>query len=96
MTTEPPTRSTPSAGSVCACGHGRHHDAVQPILGYGWRWLAAWLLDTAAGPPREVRFVCAVCDAEVGRARDRETLRQYGRWPRVDRAALRAGSGAVG
>ena len=74
---------------VCPCGHDRHHRAVQPVLGRGpWRWLASWLLD-APLPPREVRFVCARCGAEVERAGDAETLRQYGRWPQVDREALR-------
>ena len=75
---------------ACPCGHGRHHDRVQPVLRHGpARWLAAWLLDVPL-VPREVRFVCAVCDAEVERARDRQSLRDYGRWPLVDRAALRA------
>ncbi len=73
----------------CPCGHDRHHHAVQPILKRGpWRGLASWLLD-APLPPREVRFVCAACDTEVERSGDAETLRQYGRWPRVDREALR-------
>ena len=75
---------------TCPCGHDRHDDRVQPVLGYGLgRWLAGWLIGSPL-PPREVRFVCAACGTEVERARDRRTLRQYGRWPLVDRAALRA------
>ena len=76
---------------TCPCGHDRHHRAVQPVLRLGlWRWALAALLGSEV-PAREVRFVCAACDAEVERARDAETLRQYGRWPLVDREALQAG-----
>ncbi len=76
---------------VCPCGHDRHHQRVQPILGFGpWRWGLAALVGTEM-PAREVRFVCAVCDTEVERARDRQSLADYGRWPGVDREALRAG-----
>lgn len=75
---------------TCPCGHGRHHRRVQPVLGFGpFRWLAHWLLGAPLAP-REVRFVCAVCDAEIERARDRQSLADYGRWPLVDREALRA------
>ena len=73
---------------LCPCGHDRHHRAVQPVLRLGpWRWALAALLGSEV-PPREVRFVCAACGAEVERARDRQTLATYGRWPLVDRAAL--------
>ncbi len=82
----------------CPCGHDRHDHAVQPILKRGpWRALLAVVLVSEVAPsevaprdvaPREIRFVCAACGAEVERASDAETLRQYGRWPRVDRQAL--------
>lgn len=72
---------------TCLCGRDRHHDRVQPILERGLiRWLVGVVLDTEM-PPRSVRFVCADCDAEV--AGDGEALREYRRWPRVDREALR-------
>ena len=77
---------------TCPCGHDRHHRAVQPVLRLGpWRWALAALVGSEV-PAREVRFVCAACGAEVERAGDAETLRQYGRWPLVDRAALRRAS----
>lgn len=84
--TDPPTPTRP----VCPCGHDRHHRRVQPILGFGpWRWALAVLVGTEM-PPREVRFVCAVCDTELERARDRQSLAKYGRWSRAGREALRA------
>ena len=77
---------------ACPCGHDRHHRAVQPILRRGpLRWLVGVLLDAELAP-REVRFVCAVCDTEVECACDAQTLRQYGRWPLVDRESLRGES----
>lgn len=69
---------------TCFCGHDRYHHAVRADLRYGGGgWLA--ILNGASGTPREITFHCAACGEVFETTTDPVILKQYRRYPYVDR-----------
>ena len=79
----------PSAAPRPACrAHGvdRYHHAARADLTFGpGGWFA--ILNGASGTPREIAFTCSVCGETFETTRDAAVLRQFRRYPYVDRTA---------
>ena len=69
---------------VCSCGHDRYHHAVRADLKHGGGgWLA--LVNGLSSTPKEVTFACSVCGETFETTRDPVVLKQYRRYPYVQR-----------
>jgi len=77
----------PVAGPpTCRDGFDRYHHAVRAHLTFGpGGWFA--ILNGASGTPREIAFTCSVCGETFETTKDPEVLRQFRRYPYVDRTA---------
>jgi hypothetical protein len=71
---------------TCRCGHDRYHHAVRADLTFGsGGWFA--ILNGASGTPKKITFRCAACGETFESTRDAGVLRQFRRYPYVDRTA---------
>ena len=69
---------------TCSCGHDRYHHAVRADLSFGaGGWFA--ILNGASGTPREIAFRCGACRETFETTRDPDVLREFRRYPYVDR-----------
>ncbi len=79
--------TTPDAPALPACrAHGvdRYHHAARAELSFGaGSWVA--ILNGASGTPREIAFTCSACGETFETTRDPDVLRQFRRYPYVDR-----------
>ncbi|HEX8385379.1 MAG TPA: hypothetical protein VF576_04290 [Rubricoccaceae bacterium] len=85
-----PAPLPPEAEALPACrvhGHDRYHHAVRADLRMGpGGWFA--ILNGASGAtPREIAFSCSLCGETFETTRDPAVLRQFRRFPYVDRSA---------
>lgn len=78
-----------SAEGLPACrAHGvdRYHHAARADLSFGaGSWIA--ILNGASGTPREITFTCSGCGEAFEVTRDPAVLREFRRYPYVDRKA---------
>jgi len=75
----------PPALPTCSCGHDRYHHAVRPTMKHGsLGWL--WLFSGISAQPKEIAFTCADCGETFEGTRDPTVLRQFRRYPYVDRS----------
>ena len=82
----PSTGSGPSAGLPACRAHGvdRYHHAARADLSFGpGGWFA--ILNGASGTPREIAFTCSGCGETFETTRDPAVLREFRRYPYVDR-----------
>ncbi len=79
----------PSAAPRPACrAHGvdRYHHAARADLTFGpGGWFA--ILNGASGTPREIAFTCSLCSETFETTRDPTVLKQFRRYPYVNRNA---------
>lgn len=87
----PPASLAPrlSAEGLPACrAHGvdRYHHASRADLSFGpGSWIA--ILNGASGTPRQIRFTCSGCGETFETTRDPAVLREFRRYPYVNRKA---------
>ena len=76
----------PAPPACRAHGVDRYHHAARADLSFGpGGWFA--ILNGASGTPREIAFTCSVCHETFETTRDPAVLRQFRRYPYVDRTA---------
>ena len=71
---------------TCRCGHDRYHHTSRADLKYG---SGGWtrLFTGISAQPREITFRCADCGELFEATTDPSVLRQFRRYPYVDRTA---------
>ena len=83
-----PPAGVPAAPLPACRAHGvdRYHHAARADLSFGpGGWFA--ILNGASGTPRAIAFTCSVCGETFETTRDPAVLRQFRRYPYVDRTA---------
>ncbi len=77
--------AAPSGLPVCrAHGIDRYHHAARADLSFGaGGWIA--ILNGASGTPREIAFTCSACGETFETTRDPAVLREFRRYPYIDR-----------
>ncbi len=80
-----PDDPAPEALPACAAhGVDRYHHAARADLTFGaGSWFA--ILNGASGEPRQIAFTCSICGETFETTRDAAVLRQFRRYPYVDR-----------
>ena len=69
---------------TCSCGHDRYHHAVRADLTYGGGgWLA--LFNGMSSTPKRIAFSCPVCGETFETTSAPPVLKQYRRYPYVQR-----------
>lgn len=88
MSPLPPRADAAPTEPLPACrahGYDRYHHAARAKLSFNaGGWLA--IFNGASGEPREIAFTCSVCGEAFENTRDPAVLRQFRRYPYVDRA----------
>ena len=69
---------------TCSCGHDRYHHWARADLEFG---SVGWfvILNGASGTPRAITFHCGRCGETFETTRDRTVLREFRRYPYVQR-----------
>ena len=71
---------------TCSCGHDRYHHAVRADLKFGsGSWIV--IMNGVSGTPKQIAFKCAACNETFEITRDTTVLRQFRRYPYVNRTA---------
>ena len=69
---------------TCSCGHDRYHHYARASLTYGGGgWFA--LLNGASGTPRQIVFRCGKCGETFETTREKTILKQFRRYPYVNK-----------
>ncbi len=88
MTPDDPAPGAPTPEPLPACAAhrvDRYHHAARAALSFGaGGWFA--ILNGASGEPRQITFTCSVCGEAFETTRDPRVLRQFRRYPYVDRS----------
>ena len=82
----PEARASAGAPRPTCRAHGidRYHHAARAELSFGpGGWFA--ILNGASGTPREIAFTCSACGETFETTRDPAVLREFRRYPYVDR-----------
>lgn len=74
----------PDRPTCAAHGHDRYHHAVRADLKHGGGgWFA--LFNGMSSTPKQIAFTCSACGETFETTRDPEVLRQYRKYPYVNR-----------